>query len=232
MSLQLSDIYKSFGEQEVLRGVNLEIHKGEIVGFLGRNGAGKSTCMKIITGSIPADRGEVYVCGYSIKTDLLIAKRCMGYLPENNPLYPEMYVKEYLRYVAGVYRISDAEETLDDIIKRVSLEDVCGKTIGTLSKGYRQRVGLAQALLHSPEVLVLDEPFSGMDPNQSEEMHALLRELSQNKVILFSSHALKEAADLCNRILILHKGMLVADAPIEELTSSVSLEDKFKELTE
>lgn len=231
MSLKLSNIHKSYGNQEVLRGISFEVYPGEIAGFLGRNGAGKSTCMKIITGGILADEGDVIICGYDIRTNLLEGKRRMGYLPENNPLYPEMYVREYLCYIAGIYGLCNAGETVDAMMELVHLTEVGGKTIGTLSKGYRQRVGLAQALLHNPDVLILDEPFSGLDPNQLEEMHMLLHELGKNKAILFSSHALREAGALCDRILILHNGLLVADNSIEDLTRDISLEDKFKELT-
>lgn len=231
MSIKLSNIYKSYGKREVLHNISLEVHAGEIASFLGVNGAGKSTCMKIITGGLSADAGEVFICGHNLKKAPLQAKRLTGYLPENNPLYPEMYVKEYLRYVAGLYRMKEIDLITDKTMERTGLQEMSGKTIGTLSKGYRQRVGLAQALLHNPPVLVLDEPFSGLDPNQLDEMHALIQQLGKEKAILFSSHSLPEVKDLCNHIIILHHGQIVADAPIETFTKDRTLEEKFKELT-
>lgn len=232
MYLKVSAVCKLYGKKEVLRGIGFDIPRGQIVGFLGRNGAGKSTCMKIITGGLLPDGGSVEVGGFDVWKHPLEARRCMGYLPENNPLYPEMYVCEYLQYVAGLYRLPDIRGTVDRWMERIGLTEVCGKTIATLSKGYRQRVGLAQALLHDPEVLVLDEPFTGMDPSQLSEMYALMRELGQDKAVLFSSHVLQEAACLCDRVLVLHDGRLKADASLDELTREVTLEEKFKELTQ
>ena len=232
MCLKVSAVCKHYGKKEVLRDIGFGISRGEIVGFLGRNGAGKSTCMKIITGSLFPDEGSVEVGGFNVWKHSAKARRSMGYLPENNPLYPEMYVCEYLRYVAGLYRLSDVHGTVDKWMECIGLTEVRGKTIATLSKGYRQRVGLAQALLHDPEVLVLDEPFTGMDPGQLSEMYGLMRELGQSKAILFSSHVLQEASSLCDRVLILHDGRLKADAPLDELTREVSLEVRFKELTQ
>lgn len=231
MSVKVSNISKSYGKTTVLQDIGFEVQPGEIVGFLGVNGAGKSTCMKIITGWLAPDKGNVTVCGFDIVQDTIEAKRRMGYLPENNPLYPEMYVKEYLRYVAGLYRVPDAAAVVNDIIRQIQLNEVENKLISTLSKGYRQRVGLAQALVHNPEVLILDEPFSGLDPNQLSEIHTLIKELGKTKAILFSSHSLPEAEDLCDRVLILHNGQLRADAPTAELTREKPLEETFKELT-
>jgi len=232
MSIKLTDISKSYGKQEVLHKVNFEVHRGEIVSFLGPNGAGKSTCMKIITGWLTANEGVITVCGYNILTDPISAKRCIGYLPENNPLYPEMYVREYLEYVAQIYRVSNLHSLVDHIIERVKLEEVCGKTIGTLSKGYRQRVGLAQALLHNPPVLILDEPTSGLEPNQLAEIHELIKEVGKEKAILFSTHSLQETETLCQRTIIINRGKIVADTLIEDLTTEKSFEDAFKELTQ
>ena len=231
MSIVLSDISKSYGNQEVLHHINFEVRPGEIAGFLGPNGAGKSTCMKIITGWLTDYKGTVTVCGYDISKDPIAAKRCIGYLPENNPLYPEMYVREYLEYVGQLYRVGNLHGLVDEMIERIKLEEVCGKTIGTLSKGFRQRVGLAQALLHNPQVLILDEPSSGLDPNQLGEIHSLIRELGKEKTILFSSHSLQEVSDLCEHAIIIHKGEIVADAQLSELTKEDSLENIFKRMT-
>lgn len=231
MSIILSHLSKSYGPQKVLDDVSFSIRPGETVSFLGPNGAGKSTCMRIITGGLAPDGGTAAICGYDLARSPLEAKRCTGYLPENNPLYPEMYVREYLELTAHLYRLPDVRSLVGRTAEQVGLTQVLGKTIGTLSKGYRQRVGLAQALLHDPQVLILDEPFSGLDPNQLDEIHSLIRELGREKVILFSSHSLSEVTELCSRTLILSRGKIVADAPVAELTEDRSLEELFKELT-
>lgn len=231
MSIQLSNISSYYGKQKVLHEVALEVRQGEIVSFLGPNGAGKSTCMKIMTGWLTPGSGEVFICGHNLLWEPLKAKRCMGYLPENNPLYPEMHVKEYLEYVAHLYRLRNVPVLVNEMMERVRLTEVYNKTIGTLSKGYRQRVGLAQAMLHNPEVLILDEPFTGLDPNQLSEIHSLVRELGKEKAILFSSHTLSEVTELCERTIILNKGKIVADASIAGLTGGKTLDDIFKELT-
>ncbi|BEH00118.1 ATP-binding cassette domain-containing protein [Bacteroides sedimenti] len=231
MSIRLFNISKSYGKQEVLHRISFEAHPGEITAFLGPNGAGKSTCMKIITGWLTDYSGTVTVCGYDISKDPIGAKRCMGYLPENNPLYLEMYVREYLEYVGQLYRIANLHGMVDEIIEKVKLEEVSGKTIGTLSKGFRQRVGLAQALLHDPQVLILDEPTSGLDPNQLGEIHSLIRELGKEKTILLSSHSLQEVKELCDHIVIINQGRIVADGQITELTKDESLENIFKRVT-
>ena len=232
MSIKLSNIHKSYGNQEILHNINFEVQPGEIVSFLGPNGAGKTTCMKISTGWLYPDSGNVLICGHDVEKAPLTAKRCVGYLPENNPLYPEMYVQEYLEYVAGLYQLTNLSAIVSETIERIKLKDVCGKTIGTLSKGYRQRVGLAQSLIHNPSVLILDEPFSGLDPNQLSEMHELIKELGKEKAILFSSHSLQEVSELCERVLIINKGHLVANTSISELTQEKSLDKIFKELTQ
>lgn len=231
MSIVLSNISKSYGQQKILHELSFAIRPGETVSFLGPNGAGKSTCMKIITGGIMPENGEVSICGYDIRTQPIDAKRCMGYLPENNPLYPEMYVREYLEYTAHLYKLRNIRPLVDDTAEKVGLTDVLGKPIRTLSKGYRQRVGLAQTLLHNPQVLILDEPFSGLDPNQLDEIHSLVKELGKEKAILFSSHTLSEAAELCQRTIIINQGKIVADSPVAELTKEKSLDEIFKELT-
>lgn len=231
MSIILSNLSKSYGAQKVLHEISFSIGAGETVSFLGPNGAGKSTCMKILTGGLAPDGGTAAICGYDITARPLDAKRCTGYLPENNPLYPEMYVREYLEFTARLYRLPDARARVARTAERVGLTQAMGKLIGTLSKGYRQRVGLAQALLHDPQVLILDEPFSGLDPNQLDEIHSLVRELGKEKAILFSSHTLSEVTQLCSRTLILNRGKIVADAPVAELTGGRKLEELFKELT-
>lgn len=232
MSICVSHIEKSYGGKKVLHDLSFRIKKGEIASFLGPNGAGKSTCMRILTGGLAADRGEVYMGDFNIRTRPLEAKRLTGYLPENNPLYPEMYVREYLEYVARLYALPDARSATARQIERLNLTEVAGKTIGTLSKGYRQRVGLAQALIHDPQILILDEPFSGLDPNQLEEVHTLVKELSAEKAILFSSHSLQEVNELGGRVLILNRGKLATDSDLEELTRTKTLEEVFKELTD
>lgn len=231
MSIELKRVSKSFGKEKILADISFTVRPGEVVSFLGPNGAGKSTCMKIITGLLSADSGEIWVCGQNAAEHSLAVKRCMGYLPENNPLYPEMYVSEYLQYVAGLYSIPHKKEAIENIIGKTGLQDVYGKRIETLSKGYRQRVGLAQALIHDPQVVILDEPFTGLDPNQLQEMYTLIKEIGRDKAILFSSHALQEAAELCQRTLILSQGVLVADALLTDLTREITLEETFKKLT-
>ena len=231
MSIELKRISKSFGKEKVLDDLSFTVRAGEIVSFLGPNGAGKSTCMKIITGLLPADSGEVWICGRQADKHSLSARQCMGYLPENNPLYPEMYVSEYLEDVAGLYSLLHPKESVEQIMEKTGLQNVRYKLIGTLSKGYRQRVGLAQALIHDPKVVILDEPFTGLDPNQLDEMYNLIKEIARDKAILFSSHALQEISELCQRTLILRRGTLVADASLKELTRENTLEETFKKLT-
>ncbi len=231
MSIQLSHVSKRYGRQEVLCDISFQLQPGDVVGFLGRNGAGKSTCMKIITGGVCPDSGQVEVCGHSLVDEPMEARRCMGYLPENNPLYGEMTPRVYLQYVAGVYRIDKAETRVETLLEQFHLQVEADKPIACLSKGNKQRVGLAQALIHDPKVLVLDEPFSGLDPMQLGEMHELVRTIQVDKAILFSSHSLSEVADLCSRLLILHDGVLKVDAPIADLTQQDTLEHIFKEMT-
>lgn len=230
MSVFLSHISKRYGRQEVLRDISFRVQPGDLVGFLGRNGSGKSTCLKIITGGLLPDGGLVEVCGHSLLTEPLEARRCMGYLPESNPLYGEMTPRAYLRYVGGIYRIPDLRGRVDALLEQFQLQAEAEKPIACLSKGNRQRVGLAQALIHDPAVLVLDEPFSGLDPLQLAEMHTLMRTLSAEKAILFSSHSLSEVVDLCSRLLILHEGVLKADLPVSELGGREALAHLFKEI--
>ncbi len=228
MILQLRQLSKKYGTQQAVDSVNFSIEKGEIVGFLGPNGAGKTTTMKIITGSIPADEGEVIVGNYEMSREPLKVKSLIGYLPENNPLYEDMYVAEYLEYVAGIYLKGEVRERVRETIAQTGLLPEVHKKIGQLSKGYRQRVGLAQAMIHRPELLILDEPSSGLDPLQIDEINRLLLSLSPDRAILFSSHTLSEVSAICTRILIIHRGKIVADRPAGEIEDLGKL---FRELT-
>ncbi len=215
MSISVSNITKSFGKQKALSDVSFEIKKGEIVGFLGPNGAGKSTMMKILTTYHDADSGKALVNGYDVKTDKSKVQKSIGYLPEHNPLYLEMYVKEYLAFNAELYHVK--KSSITDIIERTGLAPEAHKKIGQLSKGYRQRVGLAAALLHDPEVLILDEPTTGLDPNQLLEIRKLIREIGKEKTIILSTHIMKEVEAVCDRVLIINKGVLVADKKLSDL---------------
>ncbi len=215
MSIRVAGLSKSFGAQKALDGVSFSIEKGEVVGFLGPNGAGKSTLMKILTTYYQADAGTAEVGGYDVEKDPGAVQRCLGYLPEHNPLYLDLYVREYLAFCASVYKVP--RERIAAVLEQTGLGTEAGKQIGKLSKGYRQRVGLAAALLHDPEVLILDEPTTGLDPNQLIEIRKLIREIGRNKTILLSTHIMKEVEAVCDRVLIINKGKLVADATLEAL---------------
>jgi ABC-2 type transport system ATP-binding protein len=228
MILEAHNLSKKYGSQPAVKNVSFSIARGEIVGFLGPNGAGKSTVMKMITGCIPLDAGTVKINGIDLQKKDLEAKMHLGFLPENNPLYDEMYVPEYLEYVAGLYRIKDKKERVKDVIRQTGLQPEIRKKIEQLSKGYRQRVGIAQAIIHRPDLLILDEPVSGLDPNQIEEIHHLLVGLSQDAGILFSSHALSEVAAIYTRALFIREGEIVADVPRKD---GNDLEAMFKKLT-
>ncbi|HOU68123.1 MAG TPA: gliding motility-associated ABC transporter ATP-binding subunit GldA [Paludibacteraceae bacterium] len=212
MSITVQNLYKSYGKQQVLNDISFSISGGEIVGFLGNNGAGKSTTMKIITGYVEADKGKVEVCDIDVKKHPLESHRKIGYLPEHNPIYPEMYVKEYLRFVAGIYKLGkEANARVDEMIEKTGLTQEYKKKIGTLSKGYRQRVGLAQALIPNPEVLILDEPTTGLDPNQIIEVRNLIKEVGKEKTVMLSTHIMQEVSAICERVIIINKGHIVAD---------------------
>jgi ABC-2 type transport system ATP-binding protein len=212
MSITVQSVTKLYGEQKALDNVTFEVKKGEIVGFLGPNGAGKSTMMKIITGFIPASSGHVKVNGVDVGTDNPEIRKKIGYLPENNPLYPEMYIREYLGFVASVYKLGKAKKkAVDDIISVTGLTPEQNKKIGSLSKGFRQRVGLAQALIHNPEVLILDEATSGLDPNQIVEIRNLIKEAGKEKTVLFSTHIMQEVEAVCDRVIIIDRGVIKAD---------------------
>ncbi len=217
MSIEVSHLVKQYGEQKAVNDVSFTIQKGEIVGFLGPNGAGKSTTMKIITGYLQADGGKALVCGLDTITNPIAVKKKIGYLPEANPLYPDMYVREYLRFVAGVHQISDVKTAVEKVIRLTGLTVESKKKIGQLSKGYKQRVGLAAALIHEPEVLILDEPTSGLDPNQIIEIRNVIKEQGLRKTVLFSSHILQEVAAICDRVIIINKGNMVADDSLVNL---------------
>lgn len=211
MSISIKDISKFYGSQAALNQVSFEIGKGEIVGFLGPNGAGKSTMMKIITCFIPPSKGTAEVCGFNVKEDPMEIKKRVGYLPESNPLYYDMYVKEYLRFVAGLHGIRRKKERVDEMISMVGLELEQSKKIGALSKGYKQRVGLAQAMIHDPEVLILDEPTSGLDPNQLEDIRTLIQAIGKEKTVMLSTHIMQEVEAICDRVIIINRGNIVAN---------------------
>ncbi|MCJ7467654.1 MAG: gliding motility-associated ABC transporter ATP-binding subunit GldA [Maribacter sp.] len=215
MSILVKNISKSFGSQKVLNAISFDIKKGEIVGFLGPNGAGKSTMMKILNTYHSADEGEAYVNGHDVKSDKKNVQKSIGYLPEHNPLYLDMYVKEYLNFNAEVYKTDKTR--IAAVIEQTGLTPEAHKKIGQLSKGYRQRVGLAAALLHDPNVLILDEPTTGLDPNQLLEIRKLIKEIGSEKTILLSTHIMKEVEAVCDRVLIINKGVLVADKKLTDL---------------
>lgn len=217
MSITVSSLSKIYGTQKAVNDISFKVDKGEIVGFLGPNGAGKSTTMKIITGYIDADGGSAAVCGIPAGTGSLEAKKKIGYLPEANPLYFEMYVREYLSFIAGVHHIQKPAERISQVIETVGLVPEANKKIGQLSKGYKQRVGLAAALIHDPEVLILDEPTSGLDPNQIVEIREVIKRLGKDKTVLFSSHILQEVEAICDRVIIINKGQIVADDKLVNL---------------
>ncbi len=217
MSIIVQNLSKLYGEQKALNQVDFSISKGEIIGFLGPNGAGKTTMMKIITCFIPPTQGKVEVCGLDVMESPLEVKKKVGYLPEHNPLYLDMWVKEYLLFVAQLYQLPNATQRVDEMIERVGLGLEQHKKIEELSKGYRQRVGLAQAMIHDPEVLILDEPTSGLDPNQLVEIRQLIQEIGQSKTVMLSTHIMQEVEALCNRAIIINRGDIVADAPVADL---------------
>ncbi len=217
MSIEIQNVTKYYGKQAALKDISFKVKRGEIVGFLGPNGAGKSTMMKIITCYLPPNSGEVKVAGHDIYDDSLKVRRKVGYLPENNPLYPEMYIREYLAFVAGIYGIKNKKARVEEMIEMVGLTPERHKRIGELSKGYRQRVGLAQALIHDPEVLILDEPTSGLDPNQLDDIRDLIKKIGKEKTVLLSTHIMQEVEAICTRAIIIKSGEIVADSPVRDL---------------
>jgi ABC-2 type transport system ATP-binding protein len=232
MSIEVQQLLKKYGQQKAVNGISFSIKKGEIVGFLGPNGAGKSTTMKIITGYAQADAGIAKVCGMDVSQKPIDTKRKIGYLPESNVLYYDMYVKEYLQFIGGVHQLENLSTEIDQVIQLTGLQVEQKKKIGQLSKGYKQRVGLAAALIHKPEVLILDEPTTGLDPNQIIEIRNVIKEQGKDKTVLFSSHILQEVEAICDRVIIIHKGNIVADESLSTLKSSgKQLEEIFKGLT-
>jgi ABC-2 type transport system ATP-binding protein len=217
MSITVNNLTKNYGSQKAVDDISFTINKGEIVGFLGPNGAGKSTTMKIITGYLPASAGSATVCGITVEENSNETKKKIGYLPEANPLYYDMYVREYIDFITNVHAVKNKKEKIEDVIKTVGLTVEANKKIGQLSKGYKQRVGLAAALIHDPEVLILDEPTSGLDPNQIVEIRDVIKKLGENKTVLFSSHILQEVQAICDRVIIISKGKIVADDSLSNL---------------
>lgn len=215
MSIEVQNITKIYGEQHALDDVSFSLKSGEIVGFLGPNGAGKSTMMKILTCYIPQTEGTAKVCGLDVTEEGIDIRKKVGYLPEHNPLYLDMYVKEYLTFIAGIHQAS--KSAIPDIIEKVGLTKESHKKLGQLSKGYRQRAGLAAALLHDPEVLILDEPTTGLDPNQLAEIRGLIKEVGASKTVMLSTHIMQEVEILCDRVIIINNGKIVADRPTSDL---------------
>lgn len=222
MSIEVRSLLKEYGEQKAVNNISFKVDRGEIVGFLGPNGAGKSTTMKIITGYLQQTSGQAFVCNINVADNPLGIKRKIGYLPELNALYYDMYVREYLAFVAEVHGIPDKPGAISKVIQTVGLKTESNKKIGQLSKGYKQRVGLAAALIHDPEVLILDEPTSGLDPNQIVEIREVIKKQGQDKTVLFSSHILQEVEAICDRVIIINKGNLVADDKLSNLRKASS----------
>ena len=226
MSLQIDNLTKKFGQQTALDLINLTVNNGEIVGLLGPNGAGKSTLMKSIVGALKIDDGSITFKGQDIRTDELATKKKMGFLPENNPLYPEMYVREYLGFVADIHQLPTSR--IDEVIEMVGITPEKTKKISQLSKGFKQRVGLAQAILHSPDLLILDEPTNGLDPNQIIEIRSIIKEIGKEKSVILSTHIMQEVEALCTRVVLIHEGRIIQDAGIEEFKGKYrKLEDAF-----
>ena len=233
MSIFVESLTKIYGKQKAVDNISFSAGKG-VLGFLGPNGAGKSTTMKILTGFIPQTAGKAVVCGFDVKANPLAVKRCIGYLPESNPLYTDMYVKEALGFVASVHQLNDRERRIANVIEQTGLGPEQHKKLGQLSKGYKQRVGLAQAILHDPEVLILDEPTSGLDPNQLIGIRQLITDLGKSKTIILSTHIMQEVEAVCGRVIIINKGQIVADDSLEELrktNNNDTLENIFISLT-
>jgi ABC-2 type transport system ATP-binding protein len=222
MSVIVQNLSKQFGQQMAVNNISFEAHKGEILGFLGPNGAGKTTTMKMITCYQQPTAGRISVCGFDTQEASMEVRKRIGYLPEHNPLYKDMYVREYLYFIAGLHGLDNKVAKVEEMIERTGLTKERKKIIGSLSKGYRQRVGLAQAMLHEPEVLILDEPMSGLDPNQIIEIRQLIRSLAQNKTVIFSSHDMPEVEQLCHRIMIIKDGVLVANDVVGDLQQRVA----------
>lgn len=232
MSITIEKLNKSYAKQQALTNVSFSLKKGEIVGFLGPNGAGKSTLMKIICCYLEQDSGKIKVCDLDTLENDLLVKAKIGYLPEHNPLYLDMYIKEYLNFVGGIHKVENLKNRIAEIIQQTGLSPEQHKKIGELSKGFKQRVGLAAALIHNPEILILDEPTTGLDPNQLVEIRNLIKEVGKEKTVLLSTHIMQEVEKMCNRVIIINKGKIVDDKLISNLKkNNVDLEDHFRKLT-
>jgi len=234
VSIKVINLSKHFGQQKAVDAISFEAAPGKILGFLGPNGAGKSTSMRMLTGYLTPTSGDAEVCGNSILTDAIAVKRLIGYLPENTPLYTDMYIREFLSFVGQTYNIPNLDHRVEEVIKEVGLTPEQHKKIGMLSKGYKQRVGLAQAIIHNPQVLILDEPTSGLDPNQLTDIRALIKELGKNKTVILSTHIMQEVEAICDEVIIIKTGKIVANAPIALLKKQYntdSLEEIFRNLT-
>lgn len=234
MSVKVRSVSKYYGKQKAVDSISFEAAPGRILGFLGPNGAGKSTTMKILSSYLIPDSGTASICGHDTQGQSLEVKRLIGYLPENTPLYLDMYVKEFMSFVANSYQLSQTAQKINDVIAQVGLQSEQHKKIGMLSKGYKQRVGLAQAIIHDPKVLILDEPTSGLDPNQLLDIRSLIKSLGVNKTVILSTHIMQEVEAICDDVIIINKGKIVADASIDSLIvqhGSLSLEDIFRRLT-
>ncbi|MDG1716165.1 MAG: gliding motility-associated ABC transporter ATP-binding subunit GldA [Saprospiraceae bacterium] len=225
MSVIVSNLTKTFGDQRAVNDLSFEVKQGEILGFLGPNGAGKSTTMKMITTYLQPTSGTATVCGHDVIKDQMDVRRHIGYLPEHNPLYKDMYIKEYLQFIARIHKVDNAQNRIVELIETTGLQKEQHKLISSISKGYRQRVGLAQALLHDPDVIILDEPTSGLDMNQLIEIRALIKKLGETKTVIFSTHIMQEVQALCDRVIIINEGKLVADDPIDMLQKRLKGED-------
>ena len=228
MSVSISNLTKIYGVQKALDNVSLKVNSGEVVGLLGPNGAGKTTMMRIITCFIPPTSGEISVCGLDVSENSVEVRRKVGYLPENNPMYLEMYVLEYLKYLTGIYKIKDSSKHIKEMISLTGLEKEQTKKIGALSKGYRQRVGLAQALIHDPEVLILDEPTSGLDPNQIVDIRSLIKQIGKEKTVILSTHIMQEVEAVCGRVIIIDKGKIIKDDLTENFHKITSNKETIK----
>jgi len=236
MSVKVQNLVKTYGTQNAVDDISFEVDKGQILGFLGPNGAGKSTTMKILTCFIPQTSGKAWVCGHDVEGETIEARKKIGYLPESNPLYHDMYVREYLEFSARVYQIANSKKQIKEMIEATGLAKESHKRIGQLSKGYKQRIGLAQAMLHDPEVLILDEPTSGLDPNQLSEIRQLIQQLGKEKTVILSTHIMQEVEAICDRVIIINKGKLVADDSTSNLQQHIKgttiVKVEFKESVE
>lgn len=224
MSIKVENIAKNYGKQKALNDVSFEINAGEVVGFLGPNGAGKSTMMKIICGYITQTAGAVEVCGINTIENAINARTKIGYLPEHNPLYLDMYIKEFLSFISDIHKIKNKKERIEEMIQLTGLTPEMHKKIGELSKGYRQRVGIASALIHDPEVLILDEPTTGLDPNQLKDIRNLIKNIGKSKTVMLSTHIMQEVEAICDRVIIIKDGVIVTDEPIEKLKNNNNLQ--------